>query len=344
MKNKKLIKSTQNVKSGAGTGYDEDGNFVNSPEIKNSRKSVKSSFVINYYDEAGYQSNNFIDANAKGLVSSPIGAMTFETAEDAQEWIDTQAEENVFDPEYCEIQSVDEIQSSRKLYNNHRSASAFKRPLKSAIDEAGYEYDYGKVDELCDRAIKEMNGNEDALFFSSSTFKDYDGFMLKGLYLEHITAEVGEDDPETIWIALCTELGMGGFSAQATGQEWLNHTLFVKWAGSIVKSSKNIESARTSEIMDEDAAEDLYLYAINTAELYHGRTTAVIDNLRKKYQKGVYDPEKAVALWQYVADDAAKMYDKELGSGRGSMTMFNKATRNEVAKRLAKYYEEHITQ
>ena len=80
--------------------------------MTNSRKPIKSGFVINYYDEAGYVEDNFIDANAKGLVSSPIGAMTFDTMDEAQFWIDTEAENHRFDPDYCEIQP---IESSRKL-------------------------------------------------------------------------------------------------------------------------------------------------------------------------------------------------------------------------------------
>lgn len=89
-------------------------------------------------------------------------------------------------------------------------------------------------------------------------------------------------------------------------------------------------------------SEELFLYAVNTSELYHGIVSSIIKNLKQKVRKGNYDKELAVSAWQYAADAAAKMYDKEFGSGRGSLTMFSKADRQECAKRLRDYYEDHV--
>ena len=221
-------------------------------------------------------------------------------------------------------------------------------------DEAGYEYDYELVNELCDKAIAEMDGDRDALFFSSSTFQNYDGFLLKGHYLDNIVADFGYTNPEEIWTALCTDLGAENLYAQTVAQDWKYGQLYVKWAGSpiansrkSIKSSKKINSSHKPiesgfEQGDKDAAKELFLYAVNNGNLYRQRTTPAIENLRRKAQKGIYDKERAVQLWQYIADEAARMYDKEFGSGRGSMTMFNKATRNDTARQLANYYEEQV--
>lgn len=93
---------------------------------------------------------------------------------------------------------------------------------------------------------------------------------------------------------------------------------------------------------DDAKAEELALYIKNTSELYHSITHSVIENLKKKARKGVYDKERAVDAWMYVADAGAKMYDKEFGSGRGSMTLFTKDERRKAAEELARYYDEDI--
>lgn len=93
---------------------------------------------------------------------------------------------------------------------------------------------------------------------------------------------------------------------------------------------------------DDAEAEELALYIENTSELYHGITKSVIDNLKKKARKGLYDKERAVDAWMYAADAGAKMYDKEFGSGRGSLTMFSKSSRRKAAEELARYYEENV--
>lgn len=93
---------------------------------------------------------------------------------------------------------------------------------------------------------------------------------------------------------------------------------------------------------DDAEAKELALYIKNTSELYHGITKSIIENLKKKARKGVYDKERAVDAWMYAADAGAKMYDKEFGSGRGSLTMFSKSSRRKAAEELARYYEEDV--
>ena len=113
--------------------------------------------------------------------------------------------------------------------------------------------------------------------------------------------------------------------------------------GSCIRNSREIESSTAGEL-DEHGAEDLELYAENTAEVYHRFITPTRNNLRKKVQNGTYDENKALKAWENVIDEAAKMYDKELGSGRGSMTLFNKSTRHEAAKRLMERMDDDVFQ
>lgn len=95
--------------------------------------------------------------------------------------------------------------------------------------------------------------------------------------------------------------------------------------------------------IDMDAARELELYIENTSSIYHYNTMPVVENLRKKYNKGQYDSEKAVKAWEYVAEAGAKLYHKEFGSGSRWYDTFNAATRRFVAESLEKvYFDEYI--
>ena len=87
---------------------------------------------------------------------------------------------------------------------------------------------------------------------------------------------------------------------------------------------------------DYEAARELFLFISNDGDLYRLRTTHIIDNLAKKKAKGVFDHEKSLTLWKYLADDGAKKYAKDYGGS------FDVPTRKMTAKMLADYYDEHI--
>lgn len=105
----------------------------------------------------------------------------------------------------------------------------------------------------------------------------------------------------------------------------LNYTEFMA-----LRESANVE------------ARELQLYIVNDGELYKGKAKAIIANLKKKYEKGTYDEEKAIKGWGYLAEDGAKKYHKEFGSGGSWSALFPKAVRNEVAKELEAYYKEEV--
>lgn len=95
--------------------------------------------------------------------------------------------------------------------------------------------------------------------------------------------------------------------------------------------------------VDFEAVRELELYAENTSSIYHNHTMPVVTNLKKKYEKGIYDKEKAVKAFEYVAEAAAKLYHKEFGCGCRWYDTFNKATRQETAKILEEvYFAEYI--
>lgn len=86
---------------------------------------------------------------------------------------------------------------------------------------------------------------------------------------------------------------------------------------------------------DEVSARELYLFITNDGDLYRQQHLPIIKNLAKKVGRGVYDKKLAVKLWMYLADEGARRYGREFGSGY-SLKGFDKPTRFMVAAMLAR--------
>ena len=84
-------------------------------------------------------------------------------------------------------------------------------------------------------------------------------------------------------------------------------------------------------------ANELFIYTVNDSRLYHTCIIPAIENLRKKAKKGVYDSEKAIDLFYYIATAASEKYNKDFGYS------FNVRDRFTVAVDLEAYYrEDHV--
>ena len=92
--------------------------------------------------------------------------------------------------------------------------------------------------------------------------------------------------------------------------------------------------------VDEIAARELFLYAVNKEDLYCN-IRSVLKCLYRKAMKGHYIIDKAVDAFAGVVKSAAIMYTAEFGSGRYYDT-FNAATRKEVCRQLEDYFHEEI--
>lgn len=91
---------------------------------------------------------------------------------------------------------------------------------------------------------------------------------------------------------------------------------------------------------DEHAARELQLFIDNDSTLYHQQFIPIVKNLMKKRMRGVYDSDRAVKLFMYLADAGAKKYVQEFGTaGQRVDTMFNRNTRLEVARSLRDGFE-----
>lgn len=101
------------------------------------------------------------------------------------------------------------------------------------------------------------------------------------------------------------------------------------------------ESVDLEEDYSTDDVRELVLYIINKAQL-NNQVQSTIRNLKRKVARNMYDPDKAVDAFMYIAKNGSKMYDKEYGSYSGSSTWLNRDTLKAVATKLRDYYEEQI--
>ena len=97
---------------------------------------------------------------------------------------------------------------------------------------------------------------------------------------------------------------------------------------------------KVMESIDQQAAQELYLYVKNDRDLYRQQTEPIIKNIVKKKKAEKYDHRKAPKLWGYLIDNGAKKYVKEFG---GNMkTIFPKEVRQSVAIQFANEYNTEI--
>ena len=100
-----------------------------------------------------------------------------------------------------------------------------------------------------------------------------------------------------------------------------------------------------TEAQDSDAVNELDSYIMNNEDLYRRRFMPIIENLKRKMKRGIYDDKLAIKLWMYLIDDAAREYVKEFGSpDQDVKDMFPKETRLQVAQNIADREKENIEQ
>jgi len=76
---------------------------------------------------------------------------------------------------------------------------------------------------------------------------------------------------------------------------------------------------------------ELYLYALNDADLYRQQRESIEKNLQKRFDAGTYDRNKAVKLWAYFASNAAKKYHNEFISAGKWYQSFSVTDRLDMA-------------
>lgn len=74
-----------------------------------------------------------------------------------------------------------------------------------------------------------------------------------------------------------------------------------------------MKRTKSMNYLPTDESKELFLYATNDGDLYRQIITPIINNLRKKAIKGIYDGEKAVDAYYTAACKASEMYKKDFG-------------------------------
>jgi hypothetical protein len=97
-------------------------------------------------------------------------------------------------------------------------------------------------------------------------------------------------------------------------------------------------------VADPHAADELRMYMENDFGIWEGNQKKSIEkNLALKMKKGKYDAAQAPKLWMYLVDQGAQKYVKEFGSAGDRVdSIFNKATRMQVAAEFAKDFEQAV--
>jgi hypothetical protein len=92
--------------------------------------------------------------------------------------------------------------------------------------------------------------------------------------------------------------------------------------------------------VDEVGARELQLFIENDSQLYRQQFQPIQKNLRTKQARGIYNHEKAVKLFTYLAKSGAERYGEEFSrSKKEGLRMFSPTTRRAVARDLTRHFE-----
>lgn len=94
-----------------------------------------------------------------------------------------------------------------------------------------------------------------------------------------------------------------------------------------------------NEAFNKDNVRELVLFIENDGDLYRQMVQPIIKNLKKHMAKGRFNKDEAQKSWKRLADEGAKRYNKQYGSGE---QVFSVADRKQAALELADSYEEEV--
>lgn len=89
--------------------------------------------------------------------------------------------------------------------------------------------------------------------------------------------------------------------------------------------------------LDHAAARELYLFSINSREIYTRYLEPIQNNFIRKAKKGVFDTDKAARAYVTALRESAKLYCRYFGGD--FRQCFTVATREEVAREFVRFFE-----
>ena len=95
--------------------------------------------------------------------------------------------------------------------------------------------------------------------------------------------------------------------------------------------------------VNEAAADELFLYAINDYRLYTTYVQPILKNFRRKVKNGTFNADLAPKAFDTCVKDAAMRYCKEFSTpGQPYYHIFNAATRREVSRMMYGFFADEL--
>ena len=212
--------------------YDKNGKV-----IKSSRKSIKSGIP---FKNRGFNLTGSEIQDMEWRINSgetvDYNGWTFVKDDDFGTIVATSPEGKTYD-------GFKSLSGFMDLYE-YGSIESSRKPIKSVYDDRtgkdDYETKWEYVDELCDRAIKAMDGDIDAMFFNSHL--NDNGFVIKGRYIDMIEdnhSSWGYGVPNDLWQDVCKSLAMDKLARITKATKRYKGQLEVDWTGNGLMNSLN---------------------------------------------------------------------------------------------------------
>ena len=105
-----------------------------------------------------------------------------------------------------------------------------------------------------------------------------------------------------------------------------------------------MKHTKNTVIRESIESRELYLYAVNTRDIYFKYVIPAVKNLAKYYKRGTFDAAKAVDAFFPAACAAAKLYCREFARLEDAPHVFDVTARYTVAANMLSRYMENIEQ
>lgn len=137
-----------------------------------------------------------------------------------------------------------DVETIKEEFANDGDGVFSSRFVKSVRDSKTGKEDYSTreeyIDELCDRAIREMDGDKNAMFFRLTE----NGFDIKGLYIDKIATEMNLTNGDAIWYNVCNNLAMNKLYDITDAGSYRMYQLEVEWKDEGITSSRKPVKSR----------------------------------------------------------------------------------------------------
>jgi hypothetical protein len=104
-----------------------------------------------------------------------------------------------------------------------------------------------------------------------------------------------------------------------------------------------MKKTKSMYYQESHEATELYLFIMNTEVIYNHILKPIVNSLKKKAAKGIYDSNRAIDAYYIVATEAAKRYGKYYGNNNG-LDIFNVTARYTTAIDLEKNLLEDVNE